>query len=297
MAGKLQNRLAMLAARQFGVVARRQLVALGFSRHEIDGLLKRGWLHPLYRAVFAVGHESVSIQGRWMAATLFAGDQSVLSHRAAAAHLALLPGTWIEVTTPRPRRSSKDLIAHTSVLPRDERTIHSGIPVTTATRTIFDLAAVEPRQRVERAINEAEFQQHVLDLPAMVVRHPRTPGVALVRQILAADDIPVTRSVLEELFLALVDELGLPRPRTNMRIQLPTGAWIEADCVWPDKRLIVELDGRTTHARKAAFKRDRRRDRALAAAGWRCVRVTWQDLHEDVAALAADLMTLLGVDA
>ena len=46
---------------------------------------------------------------------------------------------------------------------------------------------------------------------------------------------------------------------------------MEADCVWRDARLIAELDGRAVHGTVAAFERDRARDRALNAAGWRVV--------------------------
>jgi very-short-patch-repair endonuclease len=70
---------------------------------------------------------------------------------------------------------------------------------------------------------------------------------------------------------------------------------IEADCLWREQRLIVELDHRSTHARRKDFDKDRRRDRIVQAAGWRLVRVTDTDLHGDEANLAADLTALLGV--
>jgi very-short-patch-repair endonuclease len=46
----------------------------------------------------------------------------------------------------------------------------------------------------------------------------------------------------------------------------------------------------------AAFERDRCRDRALQAASWRVVRITWRQLHDDSAAVVADLRGLLGAD-
>jgi len=57
--------------------------------------------------------------------------------------------------------------------------------------------------------------------------------------------------------------------------------------------LIVELDGRAAHATTRAFERDRERDRMLQAAGWRVVRVTWRQLHDQPARIAADLRALL----
>jgi very-short-patch-repair endonuclease len=64
--------------------------------------------------------------------------------------------------------------------------------------------------------------------------------------------------------------------------------------VWRRSRLIAELDGRAVHGTAAAFERDRARDRALNAAGWRVVRITWRQLSEEARELAEDLGALLG---
>jgi very-short-patch-repair endonuclease len=69
------------------------------------------------------------------------------------------------------------------------------------------------------------------------------------------------------------------------------------DCAWPEARLIVELDGRTTHDTADAFEADRARDRRLEAAGWRVIRITWRQLRDTTAEVEADLRRLLGVDA
>jgi very-short-patch-repair endonuclease len=100
------------------------------------------------------------------------------------------------------------------------------------------------------------------------------------------------RSELEDRFLAFLETHGLPRPATNAGVQV-RGGWFECDCVWHSARLIVELDGRETHMTTAAFERDRARDRALAAAGWRVVRVTWRQLHQRRPLLASELGALL----
>jgi very-short-patch-repair endonuclease len=68
----------------------------------------------------------------------------------------------------------------------------------------------------------------------------------------------------------------------------------DADFLWRAQRLIVELDGHQTHGARAAFERDRERVRILQAHGWRVVRVTWRQLHDDPAGVTADLARLLG---
>ena len=67
---------------------------------------------------------------------------------------------------------------------------------------------------------------------------------------------------------------------------------LECDAVWPERRLVVELDGRAFHDDPASFERDRARDRRLAVAGWRVIRVTWRQMR-DPAALTRDLRALL----
>jgi very-short-patch-repair endonuclease len=80
----------------------------------------------------------------------------------------------------------------------------------------------------------------------------------------------------------------LPRPRVNCVVEP-----FEVDFHWSGQRLIVELDGHASHHTIAAFERDRARDRALQAAGWHVIRITWHQLHDEPARIAADLARLL----
>jgi very-short-patch-repair endonuclease len=102
----------------------------------------------------------------------------------------------------------------------------------------------------------------------------------------------LTRSELERRFLALVERAGLPRPRINEWLDVG-GELIQADCVWPAERLIVEVDSRAWHGTGQAFDRDRRRDRRCLAAGWRVMRVTERALMAERRELEAELRALL----
>lgn len=84
----------------------------------------------------------------------------------------------------------------------------------------------------------------------------------------------------------------MPRPAVNVTLELGAHRF-EVDFLWRDHRLIVELDGRASHGTASAFERDRARDRALHADGWKVVRITWRQLHEAPGAVAADLRALL----
>jgi hypothetical protein len=237
-------------------------------------------------------------EGRWMAAVLYCGPEAVLSHRAAAALWGIRSaGGAIEITTPTKSRSSGSIQRHCAVLPGDEVTARARIPVTTISRTLCDLAAVLPVNAVERAMREAErLRLHdSLSLEDLLARHPRRCGAATVHECLRRRlELPlgVTREALEARFLVFLERAGLPRPRLNAWLMLGARRF-QVDCLWVDQRVIVELDGYATHGTRMAFEDDRDRDRRLAAAGYRGIRITWRLLHEIPGEIAADLRALL----
>jgi very-short-patch-repair endonuclease len=284
--------IGVVAERQHGVVSRRQLLDRGLGRLAIDRRIGQGRLRVVHQGVYAVGHPHLTTDGRWMAAALACGPDAVLSHRAAAALWLLRRSSRIDVIAPTARRRPA-LTLHRNLVAEDEVTEVRGIPVTTVPRTLLDLAAVLPAHQVERAINEAEIQRLTdpLSLPALLARYPGRRGVRTLRAILG-EGTRRTRSELEARFLAFLRRAGLPLPEANAHL-LVGGALIECDCVWRDRRLVVELDGHATHGTAAAFERDRARDRSLHVHGWRTVRVTWRQLSDEPEALAVDLRALL----
>jgi very-short-patch-repair endonuclease len=134
-------------------------------------------------------------------------------------------------------------------------------------------------------------------LVALIERHRDRRGTANLRGAIKEGLRPaVTKSELERRFLSLLDQAELPRPQTNVWLNLG-GEWMEVDCAWPEQRVIVELDGRAYHQTTAAFERDRTRDRRAQAHGWRPIRVTDRALRQEPDALVADVRALLYVSA
>ena len=92
-----------------------------------------------------------------------------------------------------------------------------------------------------RALAEAEFQHDLR--PADVERTLRRghPGSANLRAALAAHapGHGEMKSRLERRFRALLVRRGIELPSRNEEI----GPWT-VDCVWPERRVVVELDGR-----------------------------------------------------
>jgi hypothetical protein len=136
--------LGNLAGRQYGVVAREQLIERGLGRNTIRRSVEAGRLRPLFRGVFAVGHTALPRESWWMAALLACGDRSALSHHAAGAvwgfrHGPILP-VHITVTGAK-GRARRSIVAHRAELPAGHVMRINNLRVTTPARTIVDLAA------------------------------------------------------------------------------------------------------------------------------------------------------------
>jgi len=253
-------------------------------------------MHP---GVYAVGHDAITVRGRWVAAVLASGDGAVLSHRSAAA----LWGIWgsgtgeTHVTVPRHTRSQGSIRRHHGRLEGDEVAVRDGIPVTSAARAVLDLAAEKGEAAAESALREMEYLgiYGPVSLPTLLDRHPHHRGTTTVRvclERLREDPGGRIRSPLEELFLPLLDAHGLPRPRLNAWITIEEDRY-QVDCLWPDARLIAELDGFRSHGTKRSFRKDRKRDRRLTTHGYHVIRITEDQLRLEPGSLVADLRALL----
>jgi very-short-patch-repair endonuclease len=281
-------RVPALAARQHGVVAHRQLLAIGLGRLAIKYQVECGRLHPIYVGVYAVGHPVLSLRGRWMAAVLACGDDAVLSHRDAGALWQLRPtaGARVHVTAVgRTRHPRRGIVVHRvrALDPRDV-TCRDGIPVTTVARTLLDLAEILLPRQLERVFEEAE-RRRVLDLRAVeeVCRRSNgRRGLRPLRALLAAAREPATtRSELEAMFRDFCRDLDLPVPVFNALV-----AGYEVDASWPGSRLIVELDGYAFHRTRGAFERDRMKSVALKTSEYEVLRVTERMLRTEPSVVA-----------
>jgi very-short-patch-repair endonuclease len=268
---------------------------MGLTEEAIDGRLRNGRLHRLHAGVYAVGRRSIPREGRWMAAVLASGPDAVLSHWSAAALWMIRPNsrTRIDVTVSHRSRSSALTRRHVSRVPDDERTAKEGIPVTTAPRTIFDLAATEPVDVLESLLREVEYRElrDRLSLRDLVERYPGRRGVRRVRLALERlEEEPGGRhrSKLEERFAPFLRRHRLPLPRFNDWVVL-AGKRYQVDCHWPGTGQIVELDGWQGHGTRSAFREDRARDRRLSVAGYSVTRITFNQLDDEPEGVAADL--------
>jgi putative AbiEi antitoxin of type IV toxin-antitoxin system len=233
--------IAVLAARQHGVVSRQQVRRCGLTDREIAVRVERGQLQPLFHATFAVGHRAITRRGRMLAAILACEDRTVLSHGSAAELL----GLWdrqlpvMEVIPPDwSGRKIPGIRWHRVRLPLpDEIETRGGIPCTTASRTIVDMAGrsswAQLRRLVEQAAIMRKLDVNEIDL---VLSRGRRQGAPRLRSILTpwrgtAESSPVIRSRLEARLLPRLIEEGLPAPSTNIKLTVE-GHVLEVDLFW-----------------------------------------------------------------
>ncbi len=282
--------IAAVAEQQHGVVTRSQLRELGLHDRAIDDRIVSGYLHPLFRGTFAVGHKSIARQGWMVAAVLACGEGTVLSYGSAAEMLGLWEKRLPVMHVVPPDWSGRKIPGirwHRVRLPfPDELEIRDGIPCTTISRTIVDMAGESGWTQLRKLVEQAAILRQLdVDEIDLVLSRGRRRGAPRLRVILApwrhtAESRPTVRSRLEARLLPRLIEEGLPSPRCNVRLRLD-GHSLEVDMLWDKQRLAIETDGEETHGTRAAFQRDRWRDQLLVAAGYRTARVTWAQVRDE----------------
>jgi hypothetical protein len=249
----------------------------------------------VHRGVYALGHRSISRIAHLRAAVLACGEGAVISHGTAAA----FHGLWdkwpalIDVTVPNQAGRKIDGVrCRRCRYPSPEEIEgRGGVACTTLSRTLVDLAGMVGLTSLRRTVGRAAILRR-LDLDAVDVamhnakgrRGMRALELALIPYRTKDGEVPDVRSDFETLVLPELVEMGLPRPGCNVWLHVDDERFL-VDFLWDSARVIVETDGRETHETPTAFQSDRRRDQFLAAAGYRVLRVTWNQIHGERAAV------------
>ena len=301
-----RNRKAWrLVGRQHGMVARGQLLALGFSAAAIQHRLTYGRLHPVARGIYAVGWPYLDQRRRWSAAVLAAaaGDKAAhfptrpyLGHRTALSHrsAAALWGIGTE------RRGRVDLsvlraqavrrpglhVHRRPSLSASEICIFDHLPVTSPVQTLIDLATELDSVATERAVNDAD-KRDLIDPEALRLAlddHGGEPGVRRLRKILDRLTFRLSDSDLEIYFRPIAASVALPPPLSKQWVN-----GFEVDFFWPDLGLVIETDGLRYHRTPSAQKRDALRDRAHVIAGMAPLRFTHYEIRYEPGRVHRDL--------
>jgi very-short-patch-repair endonuclease len=225
-----------------------------------------------------------------LAAVLACEKGTVLSHGSAAELLGLWDKRLALVHVIPPDWSGRKIPGirwHRVRLPLpDEIEERRGIQCTTISRTLVDMAGESGWVRLRSLVEQAAILRQLdIDEIDLVLSRSRRRGAPRLRTILAgwrntAEPRPRVRSRLEARLIPRLVEKNLPKPRTNVMLQID-GRRFEVDLFWDEQRLVIETDGEETHGTAAAFQRDRWRDQVLIAAGYRTARVTWAQVRDE----------------
>jgi very-short-patch-repair endonuclease len=272
-----------VAAGQYSLFTFTQAVEAGFSPAAITRrVASRLWERVLPRVYRVTGSRPTERQ-KALAACLWAGDGAVASHRTAGALWELdgVVARQVEITVPAKRGpTSPFVVVHRTLeLPRADRVMFGGVPVTTPVRTLVDLAGRIADENLEAAVECA--LRRGLAYESVLRRRvggKGRRGAGALRRILDARDLgsPALESRLEVKVWRLLVRSGLPKPVRQHPVKME-GRRYRLDFAWPSFGVAVEADGLATHGGRRSFIADRRRMAKLASTGWRVVPVTWED--------------------
>jgi very-short-patch-repair endonuclease len=284
--GDADERSMRLAKGQFGLIAAAQAFAVGHTRASLSRRVKQGKLIRILPGVYAIAGAPSSWEQDAMAAHLWAGDATCLSHGAAARKWSFegFESAGVEISAVGERRHA--VVPFTChrvnrfLMPEIERI--QNLPVTSVRRTLLDLAGVR-HPRHERALDEA-LRKELTSLGQMWLLYEEEwtrgrRGIRILRDLLVhrtPGRAPSQRDV-EELFLEIVEDFQLPEPIRQHPVRLPFGV-VHVDFAYPGEGVVIETDGYAHHSERRAFDDDRERDAELQAIGLRPLRFTWAKL-------------------
>ena len=277
------GRIAALAEQQFGVFSRKQAAAEGLSEEAMSRrVMTKRWAE-MFPAVYRLPGATRTGRQRAMAAVLWGGSESAISHTTAARLLRLdaVRTDELHLTLPSNfgRRSRGFVVHRMAALPPSDLVAVDGIRCTSATRTIIDCAALLDDEGIEHAFEQA--RRMGLTSPATLARRfeelggKGRPGSSRVRRLVGVQtpEMRPLESRLEVKLARLLRASSLPKPERQHRV----GRY-RLDFAWPNRGLGCECDGFEHHGARLAWKRDRGRLAEIEAAGWRIVHVTWDDV-------------------
>jgi hypothetical protein len=133
---RVEERVVRRAADQQGVISTTQLHASGADKDWIHKRAAMGWLVPVFRGVWGIGHPPRTRRGWYVAALLAGGERSVLSHTTAAAVHEMAGGSrQLHLTVPRTAHGIEGIRVHRPrTLRPEDIVIVDGLRVTSPVR-------------------------------------------------------------------------------------------------------------------------------------------------------------------
>jgi hypothetical protein len=270
--------------------------AAGLSRSDLARLVAVGDLVRLRYGVYACAAEFAAANADparthalHVAGTTGRIGGGVASHQSAAIlrGLSLLtkpPDETVTITVPPGKHAGPygraGVIRHSADLPANQVTRVFGVPVTTAGRTVVDIARTSPFMDGVVVADSAihELQTNKTELRKVLKGCAGWPGIGQAREVVdfASGE---AESVFESCARVVFHEHGLPPPELQVLLSGADGgvvAWV--DFFWPRYRVVGETDGLLKYTDSRSAITELKRDRLLREAGFEVVHLTWQEL-------------------
>ncbi len=277
--------------------------------------MRRGILIPRTTWAAAIGDQ----QRRWaMSAALMAFPKGHVSHESAAFLLGLpsfaapavdssgIPA--VHLTRVGAARTEGWIRVHGCDTPPQFVTTIDGLAATDLARTSIELAAgrsqrwalamidaamriaiishagsANPREAARDPHERAWARRRWREATAPYARHR---WVTTVRRAIDLAD-PAAESVLESMSRWSIVDSGLPRPECGLPVRGDNGVFYFADMVWEESQVIGEADGLAKYDSREALLKEKVRQEALEAMGWRFVRWGWREGVTDSSIMVA----------
>jgi very-short-patch-repair endonuclease len=287
----IDEAVAALATSQAGAFSRRQALEVGATPKIVRARVRSGAWRADADGVYVVRGAPTTWHTRLFVAVLATSAGAVVSHGAAAVlhGMATFSGRPVVVTVPHAAARVERVsgVHQSRRLYPDHVTSIDGLPVTTAARTLVDLAATERRGRIEIALDRA-LSSRALTMDTFCatiddLSGGRRRGLKAIKDLASArcgGSYIAPASVAESLLARALRLGGLPRPVLQFRHPGRGFEGRRVDAAYPNARILIEVDSRTWHGGWIDMERDRERDLAAAAVGYHTLRIAYRHLEE-----------------
>jgi hypothetical protein len=257
----------------------------------------RTWYRPVFRDVYVPRHCEPSLGDRIVGAWLWSRQRATVAGVAAS---ALHGAAWIDADTPielitQNSRLQRGLVVRDETLDPDEVTRVRRLPVTTVTRTAFDLGRHLPRgeavARLDALMRATPFS--IDDVNALAQRHKGARGLRRLRAALPLMDGGAASPKETWLRLLLLDS-GLPRPNVQMPLVLRRRLVAVFDLGWEEYKVAAEYDGDYHRSDRRRFVKDINKLAIAEDQGWIVIRVVSEHRPRDIVSRVYRALTSRG---
>lgn len=241
--------------------------------------------HRLLPDVYVPTPWTPSLRDRTVAAWLWSKRRAIV---AGSAEAALHGASWVDASEPveliwNNGRPPAGVIVRNAAIADDEVTTVAGIPVTTRTRTAFDVGRSLSRGDAVARLDalKAATAYHDADVRALIERYPGARGLKSLRKVLPLVDRGAASPRETWLRLLLIDA-GLPPPTSQFRIFDGHTLIKVLDLCWQDFCVGAEYDGDQHRTDRRQYAKDVRVKRKVAGMGWNVTYVIKEDRQEEI---------------